>query len=416
MPGSQGIMTGVEYRGYNGTVGVDADHLTITHSGMPARVSGLECDRPRRIPLQAVSGSAFKDATRLTNGWLTIGLRGEAPAEVGATAASNPETVMFRHKDRDRFRSLHHWLLTVVAQNQSLDIDASTIEVEHAGPTRLERLQEKQGQRDVKADEVRGALERQQEQARQARQTKETKATDEERARAAKRQTEADELRGELERRQEQARQAKEARATEKKRARAAKRQAKADRAAAVLNRYGRQVANHTFGMRTVRIYDKGYVRVSMFGVGGDFQQLLSIEASSDVSKKSGLGRGAVAIVTAGVNLAGSNKRGDVYLTIVTKGTTHVLHEDPPTVMNLRASKSLEAAGRAVIQANADRTTEETQQSTSALPSTWAEPVSASAEGVGAQKLRELAELRDQGLVTEEEFAELRAKLLRERF
>jgi hypothetical protein len=95
-------------------------------------------------------------------------------------------------------------------------------------------------------------------------------------------------------------------------------------------------------------------------------------------------------------------------LTITTDATTHVLHEDPPTAMNLRASKALEAAGRAVIHGNADQKADQTAAAVDPSTAPTYAPVT-----VPAQKLRELTELRGQGLIS---VADLRAKLLRESF
>jgi hypothetical protein len=134
----------VECKGYNGTIVAEGDHLIITHSGLVAKSGGLVVDQPRRIPLQAVSGVKLKEASRMTNGWLTVGLGGVAPPQLGAgTAASNADTVMFRHKSKDEFKALHDWLVTVVEHNQAEGIDPSTVKFDAAGETRTERIQAK---------------------------------------------------------------------------------------------------------------------------------------------------------------------------------------------------------------------------------------------------------------------------------
>ncbi len=122
----------------------EGDHLIITHSGLAAKGGGLVVDQPRRIPLQAVSGVKLKEASRMTNGWLTVGLGGVAPPQLSAgTAASNADTVVFRHKSKDEFKALHDWLVTVVEHNQAEGIDPSTVKFDAAGETRLERMQAK---------------------------------------------------------------------------------------------------------------------------------------------------------------------------------------------------------------------------------------------------------------------------------
>jgi hypothetical protein len=132
----------VECKGYNGTIVAEGDHLIITHSGIVAKGGGLVVDQPRRIPLQAVSSVKLKEASRMTNGWLTVGLGGVALPQLGAgTAASNADTVMFRHKSNDEFKALHDWLVTVVEHNQAEGTDPSTVEFDPAGETRTERIQ-----------------------------------------------------------------------------------------------------------------------------------------------------------------------------------------------------------------------------------------------------------------------------------
>lgn len=129
----------VEFKGYNGTIEVDGELLSITHSGLVAKAGGLVRDQPRRIPLQAVSGVRFKEATRLANGHLTLGLAGADPVDVGSQAASNPDTVMFRHRDNEQFQRLQQWLLAVVETNRKAGIDSSAVEFDPAGKTRIER-------------------------------------------------------------------------------------------------------------------------------------------------------------------------------------------------------------------------------------------------------------------------------------
>ncbi len=166
------------------------------------------------------------------------------------------------------------------------------------------------------------------------------------------------------------------------------------------VQRFGRKLTDDTFGMRTVRIYEKGYVRVAlpMMGSKAKFEKLIAIEASSDVSKKTGVGRGIAAVATLGFNLAGSNKRGDVYLTIRTEDTTHVLHEDPPTATNLKTAKKLESVGQSVIQAPGDDSV------VAATPSPEQRSI--------ADRLRELQGLHDEGLISDEEHQSQRDRLL----
>ena len=165
------------------------------------------------------------------------------------------------------------------------------------------------------------------------------------------------------------------------------------------LEQYGRKLTSDMFGGNMVSIYEKGYVKVSLPLLGSldSIEKLLAVEATSDVSKKTGLGRGIGAVATLGVNLMGSNKRGDVYLTVRTDARTHVLHEDPPTATNLKTVKKLEAIGRSVI-ASAEHAANV--------------PAAPAAERSIGERLQELAALRDGGLITEDEHQEQRTRLL----
>jgi hypothetical protein len=129
-----------------------------------------------------------------------------------------------------------------------------------------------------------------------------------------------------------------------------AKAQAEAEKhrfAAEQLATYGRMVASELFGVTTVKIYANGYIRFGF--IPGSYQKLLSIQATDSTAKKSVAGRAAGAILTGGINLHSSNKRGDVYLTIVTDVGSKVLHKDPPATSDLKAVKLLEAVGNSVI-------------------------------------------------------------------
>jgi hypothetical protein len=197
----------------------------------------------------------------------------------------------------------------------------------------------------------------------------------------------------------------KAARKAARQREREAARTARAARQQEDLACYGRQVESKAFGGKIIRVHENGYVRLGgAFGGAGDYERLLSIEASADVGKKSGLGRGTAAVMTGGINLLGSNKRGDVYLTIVTEKQTYPLRMSPPTAGNMTASKALEAAGKAVIAS--------AQAEASAAP---AEPnVSGALDGrAGVREwLRELKQLHEEGLIDTVGYEQKRAHLI----
>lgn len=198
----------------------------------------------------------------------------------------------------------------------------------------------------------------------------------------------------------------------------------KAAKEAADLATYGRCVYSGSFGLRSVRMYELGFVRVGvpMFGSMAPFERLVTIESSADVGKKSGFGRAVGATATMGVSLASSNKRGDVWVTIVTDKNTHVLHEEPPTALNMRTAKKMEGAGRALLHQVAtgqrsaqmvavDPSLEEPAPAelgqTSGTEVSGGEPT----DDLGA-RLQRLDAFKAQGLVTDDEYRHLRAKIL----
>ena len=180
----------------------------------------------------------------------------------------------------------------------------------------------------------------------------------------------------------------------------ARKQAAKETRARSELEQYGQEVATGVFNARTIRIYANGFVSVSLMPFGGaDKHRLISIEFSGDVAKKSAAGRAVGAGLTLGLNLLSSNKRGDLYLTIVTEEKVFTLHSDPPIAAEMKAGKALEAAGNAVLSALA------------ASPSPAATNPHEPAKPP-RQRLQELDALLEEGLITREEFDERRRAII----
>lgn len=140
----------MRYEGYTGQFAVEGDAIIITREGMNARM-GFGKTAPRRIPLAAVSGVEFIDATRLKNGYLQLGLGGRPMPKLGMDAPSDSDTVVFVHKNRDQFRSLYEWLLTVVQHNSAAGIDPTAIEYE-TGMNRVEKMQRKTAERAAGAE------------------------------------------------------------------------------------------------------------------------------------------------------------------------------------------------------------------------------------------------------------------------
>lgn len=90
----------------------------------------------------------------------------------------------------------------------------------------------------------------------------------------------------------------------------------------------GDEVASHCFGLRTIRVYEHGYVRIGPIGaLRAPLERLISIAAATD--------------------LAGAN--GNVYLTIVTDRKTHELQESATTSGDVQAAMALDQVGNDAI-------------------------------------------------------------------
>lgn len=134
----------MKYDGYNGQIIVEDDVLVIERDGLVARAAFGKGTSPRRIPLQALSGVSMQEATRLKNGWITLGIGGAKPADLNAkTAASNGDAVMFTHKNGEQSAALHVWLRSAVERNKSAGIDPGSVDFDASGggqSGRLDRL------------------------------------------------------------------------------------------------------------------------------------------------------------------------------------------------------------------------------------------------------------------------------------
>jgi hypothetical protein len=150
-------------------------------------------------------------------------------------------------------------------------------------------------------------------------------------------------------------------------------------------------------GLKSVEIFSDCTVRVG----SGLAEQLWSIEASMDnLQKKSAAGRAVGFVLTGGLNMLSPNKRGDITLTIVTDSQVHVIHTDRPQEDQLKDVLKMEAAGKGVI---AQR---------SAKGASVVAPSAKSSGNSIEDSLQRLADLRERGVITEEEFSQAKKKLL----
>ena len=196
--------------------------------------------------------------------------------------------------------------------------------------------------------------------------------------------------------RKEEKRLAKEESGQLKKEVRATAKAEKAKKVSENNLKYGKEVFAKYFGTKSINIYANGYIRVSG-GVGifgGPAERLKSIDGSSDITKKTGIGRGIVGVVTLGLNTLSPSQRGNLYLTIVTDTQIHSLMWDHPNDDAIKSMNAIVAAGKAVLAS---------QQS------------GAKVEGAGtsvADELVKLKSLMDSGILSQAEFDSAKAKLL----
>lgn len=177
------------------------------------------------------------------------------------------------------------------------------------------------------------------------------------------------------------------------------------------LELYGRKVIEEACARKLVRIYDKGFVRVS--GVihkdGAVFEKLRAISSSADVAKKTALGRTLMATATMGLSLVTPNKRGDMYLTINTDKTTHMLHVSPPTERELKAMHKIATAGQGILDSIERQLPVENSRNAS-IATVSSQPVSPQASII--DELTKLVALRDAGAISEDEFSAMKSQLM----
>ena len=152
---------------------------------------------------------------------------------------------------------------------------------------------------------------------------------------------------------------------------------------------YGEKIESVNFGIRKITLFQNGFVTVTAFGsvggrVGGFLkgmekignsknkedqdrffaeakenfknpveklpEKLIAIDLdTSNVTKKTGIGRGIAAIATVGVSLNAPSNRGDIYLTIVTKTETYSLHQTFPEEREIKVLKGFIATAKTLI-------------------------------------------------------------------
>lgn len=184
----------------------------------------------------------------------------------------------------------------------------------------------------------------------------------------------------------------------EKKEQRAKDKQLKKDdrerKAGADLEQYGREILSEMVGLKTVKFYEKGFTKVGMLG---DFEKLIGIEGSADnLQKKSAAGRAAGFVFTGGLNMLGSNKRGDLLITITTDKNVHTLHVDAPYEHDLKSHHRIVSVGKSLLGTSRDQGGQ----------------APAASEGSMSDEIGKLNALKEAGVLTDEEFTNAKRRLL----
>lgn len=157
---------------------------------------------------------------------------------------------------------------------------------------------------------------------------------------------------------------------------------------------FGECLVSAMFDVHVISVFKGGYIRVG----SKTPERLLDIIGESEVNKKTGIGRGAAALVTGGFSLLSPSQRGNLYLTITTDQDVHVLTDTKPTTMAIQAMHNIVANGKAVITRN--------QPLSGAPHSSQVVP-----EDLASQ-LEKLNALKIGGVLTEADFQKAKDRLL----
>ena len=158
------------------------------------------------------------------------------------------------------------------------------------------------------------------------------------------------------------------------------------------MRKYGRKVAAEriTNGIlwKKIEIYDEGFVKI-----GSHYEQLLGI--SSDTSN---IGQGDLGNLFKSLNMFSTIRGARLSLTLVTDKKTHYFTPLEVSEADVVSYQKILGAGTAVLQQIQQRT------STAVVPE-------AAPGDLGAQ-LRQISDLHEQGILSDDEFAAAKAKLL----
>lgn len=161
---------------------------------------------------------------------------------------------------------------------------------------------------------------------------------------------------------------------------------------------FGREILKVRLRLMPITLFEKGFVQ---FGDRYEPQRLQGIQMSGDnLQKKSAAGRTAGAILTGGVNLIGSNQRGDIQLTIFTDKDVHSWPLESPYPAEVQEVSKLVATGQALIERIEAKSVDQGSGATSKEFNSVSE------------EIERLAALMEKGLLTRDEFDQAKANLL----
>jgi ribosomal protein L7/L12 len=164
-----------------------------------------------------------------------------------------------------------------------------------------------------------------------------------------------------------------------------------------------------TFAARTIRLYSNGYVQIGIFAKNASFEKLLGISGSANVAKKTGIGRAAGALLTGGANLLTSNKRGDVYLTIITDTKTYAFDETPG-IDGIQRMNKLVTAGESILKGISFGNSVQPVEVQQNLNGNHTEQKTSVDDLL--RKLQQLGDLHASGVVSETEFDQLKEQIM----
>lgn len=159
----------VRYRGFNGMITIDGPTMTLSRTGMTARLSGhLMGDRT--LPLAALTGLTVQEPTIFLNGHLQMAFGGESLVDLRRLGAApgDPNTIVFTLMKRAALAALAGFLAHVIEVNKANGVDSASAYAAAADPLLLARRAADAKRNPVAAQREAGRAARQQRQEQQA--------------------------------------------------------------------------------------------------------------------------------------------------------------------------------------------------------------------------------------------------------